>query len=732
MEYKLPSATNKIPSVAYNHLIDMTDSDENDDRIVLLWYDPFIESPVHNSQQVMQQLRRTNDYVKILTDRDQCTEFIRGSNKEKIFFITSGSKTSKILMPVTPPLTQIHSVFIFSMTNDFPINENPKIIGIFNNSDELCQTIREQIEFHDQQLQTFSFFNQNQNPVKDLSKESAEFLWFQLFPRVNTLLLIKKQETDPMSKRYYRTNIRQLQLLKEFDSEYKAEDAIRWYSKQSTIYRLVNKSFRKKDIDQLETFRFFIYDLSQRLNHEHDKILSSRQELLTVYRGMKLDKKKFDKIKENQGKLISMNGYLLTTRLPQLAFDVARKPTKQGGMNSVVFRIECDIKQLDKNVIFADIARLSEYPEKEEVLFDLNTCFRIISIEEHDSIQVIRMNASSEGQRIINDYVDSTQDEIRQKSLLIVFGKLLCDIGEYDQAQKYFEKLLDHITEHKQPKKYGKELLKNQKNEDAPWIQFHIGRALTFKKKWKEAKEYYDRAYNQMKNKSTEIEYCGYVLSCIGSILRQQGDNDEAIYYFEQAVKMREQYDPVSYGDIAVDLESIAAILTNQVKYNAALQYYREALKQREKSNPIDDAKIAENLTSAGKVLYLVDKYEEALNHHRGALELRERSFPAGHIDIARSLNNVGNILDEQGYFEQALGFHQRALEIKRQCYPRGHVDIGHSLNNMGACYQNQNKLQIALDYYRQARDIYAQFLPVNDSHRSRVIRNIYRLTGNN
>jgi hypothetical protein len=129
-------------------------------------------------------------------------------------------------------------------------------------------------------------------------------------------------------------------LIDQFEREYRPEDAIRWYSKQSFVYKLINKALRNEDIDLLYTFRFFIGDLSQSLNHEHVQLFSSKEEILIVYRGAKLDKEEFDKLKENQGKLISTNGYLSTSRSKSRAFAFANKRTKRTDVISVLFQID--------------------------------------------------------------------------------------------------------------------------------------------------------------------------------------------------------------------------------------------------------------------------------------------------------------------------------------------------------------------------------------------------------
>ena len=58
---------------------------------------------------------------------------------------------------------------------------------------ELCTSIREQVDLVEKQLEVFSFFDHEQS-TQDLSTESGAFLWFQLFntlKKKGTLLNLK-------------------------------------------------------------------------------------------------------------------------------------------------------------------------------------------------------------------------------------------------------------------------------------------------------------------------------------------------------------------------------------------------------------------------------------------------------------------------------------------------------------------------------------------------------------
>ncbi|CAF1416457.1 unnamed protein product [Rotaria sordida] len=168
MANKSSSTSTTASSTDNNQLIDTSDNEENKESTTLLWFDPNIGSR-QDTELTKQKLRLINDYVIFHTDLDQTLQ----------------------LLPRISSLRQVDSIFIFCMKKEkyeHLTNEYSKIIGIYVTLGELCKSIEEQIDLFDKQLQTFSYFDQYQKSTKDLSKQSAEFLWFQLFNHVITRL----------------------------------------------------------------------------------------------------------------------------------------------------------------------------------------------------------------------------------------------------------------------------------------------------------------------------------------------------------------------------------------------------------------------------------------------------------------------------------------------------------------------------------------------------------------
>ncbi|CAF4352154.1 unnamed protein product, partial [Adineta steineri] len=216
-------------------------------------------------------------------------------------------------------LPQIDSIFIFctDKTEDKNFtNEYVKIVGVYEDLDSLYLSLEEQVKFVEKQLETFHIFDQFQKSIGNLPKQSAEFFWFQILK--NTIdrfpqnLNSKTQALD-ICRSYYRGNSKQLKEIDDFENNYQSNSAIQWYSNKSFVYKLISKALRTEDINQLYNFRFFLRDLTKNLAREHHKLMESPEKTLTVYRGMRLSSEELNKFKENQGKIISTDGYLCTT-----------------------------------------------------------------------------------------------------------------------------------------------------------------------------------------------------------------------------------------------------------------------------------------------------------------------------------------------------------------------------------------------------------------------------------
>ncbi|CAF4912653.1 unnamed protein product [Rotaria sp. Silwood1] len=435
----------------------MVNRQENKESITIVWFDSNIHLYNH-AKNINEQLRQINDYNLYYSEIESCINYIQSIDKEKIFLITSSINASQILSQINT-LSQIHFIFIFDFdkeqSNAF-IVDDLKFIGLYTKLDNLYLSIQEQIEFDEELFQTFSFFDQHEYLIQDLSKQTSDLLWFKLF---NNIILelshdqSAKNEMINLYRQYYQDNLKNLKLIEKFEHDYCSDNVIQWY---------------------------FIRELIQNFECQYqNRIHYEKEKSLIVYRGIKLSREQLEKFKEYEGKHISINGFLAATRFRLKALNFARKSVRQTNFIAAILEIECNSEDFNKNIIFTDIDKSNEVSYQDDILFNLNVTFNLNNIELNENIWIIKMNISNEGKTILKKYIEDTRHQIENLNIEIVFARLMLDMGQWDQSQKYFERLLN-----------------NRNSTDQAWIEHSLGEIHHLKREFILARKYYNRAYN--------------------------------------------------------------------------------------------------------------------------------------------------------------------------------------------------------------------------------------------
>jgi hypothetical protein len=116
-----------------------------------------------------------------------------------------------------------------------------------------------------------------------------------------------KHDFLTVCREHYNGNNRQLKLIDDFDKNDIPSDAVRWYTSDTFLYRLLNKAFRSENIDILFQFRFFICDLYSQLTKAHNELIDFYMDECSgdiestqwdVRRGQKMSTNEFERIKK--------------------------------------------------------------------------------------------------------------------------------------------------------------------------------------------------------------------------------------------------------------------------------------------------------------------------------------------------------------------------------------------------------------------------------------------------
>lgn len=667
--------------------------------ILIVWFS-------FNDELTMVPIELTN-YAICYFNEQACIDFITSNVHETIFLITSISSATSIL-PNTHEMRQLDSIFLIPDQSE-KISEDlferySKIIGIYSQSSLLFESIKENVTLASKQSETFKFYDQKQKSTRDLSKESATFLWSKLFRDIFVELpLDKYARTDMVCKlkEYYHNNNKQLKLINEFDRNYKSEDALQWYTDQPFIYKQLNRALRTENIEQLHAFRYFVADLCSSITKEHE-LVKEFIDNIVLYRGLTMSSIEFEKLKDNVGKLISMNGFLSTSRSKNVAKVFAGKSIED--KQCILFEIECNVEELQDAIAFADIARFSKYPEEEEILFDLGATFEILSLKKEESVDywLVNLKATNTGEKISHEYIQSNRREMVGTSCEIAYASLLADMGKYTQAQKVYERLIH-----------------DDSGEDQARIFHGIGTIYSAKRDFDKAIQNLSHAYRLMINTDPQrVEESTVVLNSLGNVFTAKGEYDKAFIHFLEALMNRRRLFGDQFfnmdGDIFCNMGT--AHFLEGKDYNLALDYYLKAFDIQETCYPSNHAILANALHNIANCYVKKQDYHQALKYFNDSLSIKKQILPPEHIDLAATLTNIGTVYYKMGKIDESFSYFTKSLKIYETAFPKGHPDTSICLTSIAHFYYSHNNYDEALEYFEKALEMNELFLPIINS----------------
>ncbi|CAF4182068.1 unnamed protein product, partial [Adineta steineri] len=621
----------------------------NKEDIQLIWLDGNMNDS-HDYLLSQSMLIQLNSAVQFYSHFDRCLDFIKSITNEQIFLIVSGAFAQQILLQ-THRYRSLVAIFIFCSNHQRykPLmDEYNKITGIFTKQHDLLESIKQKMNLVEKQTLTFSLFDQKQKSMKDLSQESASFLLHQML-----IYVLKQMSQDEQSKKqmlnmcrdYYKQNKKELKKIKKFQKTYTRDKAIESYTDECFLYKLLNKALRTEDIDLLFNFRFFIIDLCLAIEQENQ--LLKKQGTLTLYRGTQIPNEELEKIKENIGKTISTNGFLSTSRNINVSLRFIHRNAQSNDFTSVLFEIKAN--PLLKTVMFADIRNKSRIKGEEEVLFNLSSLFKIISVCFDSKLRVwkVLLNATDDGAEKVEEYLLLSKQQMEEYSPLIYFGRLLLyELGQVDRAGKYFNMLLKSLP---------------QDHSDLAAV------------------------YNN-----------------IGAVHDRKDELNLGLKNYEIAYEMRRKQLPSNHPRIAASLLNIGAIYQAKDDFNRALDYYQQALTAYDNFYPNNNLQKANTIYNIGRVYMDKEDFDTALTYSSRALDMYKHVLPDQHSQIASCLAAIGYAHEKKGNLDIALNYYQQQLTMVERSLPFEHPNLSIHLSLIIGIYKKMNEIDKALDLCQQ------------------------------
>jgi tetratricopeptide (TPR) repeat protein len=551
----------------------------------------------------------------------------------------------------------------------------------------------------------YNLFDEKQKSTRDLTKESASFLWHQML--INILKQIPQNQTlyDEMLNKcldYYQTNRYELDQIELFRQNYKREQVIQWYTNECFLYKLLNHALYTKNIEILYSFRFFIIDLCFEIEKQYEYI--KNQGNLIVYRAQIMLNEEIEKLKQNIGCLISINEFLLTSRDKNISLEFFQQNSSLN--EHVLFEIYVDFSI--ETIILADISSFTSMPWKKEILFYINSLFTLESIE-YDAINnlwIIKMTASKDEKKWMNEYLKWMEKEMDYYSSIIYFGHILWnELGQINQAEKYFQILLKSLS---------------NDDKDIPSIYIELGNINVEIEEYNLALNNYQYALDiHQKQISKNYIRIGLSLNNIGVVYKHMRNIDQAIDYYRQSLDIYETKCLKNESNFyrANTIENLGLVYRDKNDFDTALNYLNLAYNIRRDILPNDHPLLANSLISIGNIYHDKNDFIQALNYYQQALLIQEIIYLDNNLNKANTIRNIAIIYRDKQDWINALNYFKRTLEIRQYLLSNTnnhHPDIAICYGNIGNIYEKMNNLELAFDYYQKQYEIEEICLPIN------------------
>ncbi|CAF3463229.1 unnamed protein product [Rotaria socialis] len=293
---------------------------------LVVWLDANIDEKKEHFQKSLVELRKIVVTLDLFTDVDQCIEYLKRIDGQKIFLITSGLFGQKTV-PLIHDMAQVDTIFVFCINKDRHkvwAKDWSKVEGVHGTIKSICKRLAKATRACDHDSIPMSFVPQlctsdTASNEKNLDQLPPAYMYSVIFKDI--ILEIDDDDAKSMNtlvKFCREQNIPEHEI-NEFKRNYHQESAVWWYTKEIFLYGMLNCGLRSLDMEAMSKLGFFIRKLHLQLEQLHKEQSASFKKSFTVYRGQGLSQQDFQNLMGSKGGLLSFNNFLSTIDLTKYA-----------------------------------------------------------------------------------------------------------------------------------------------------------------------------------------------------------------------------------------------------------------------------------------------------------------------------------------------------------------------------------------------------------------------------
>jgi len=642
-------------------------SDHNLETFSIFWLDEQVNATEDNRRTQL-KLREIINHLKTFDDQNQCHQKILSlSTQDRLVLIVSG-RCGRQLVPQIHHLRQISSIYVYCMdkkANEQWAKDFIKIKSVIVQLKDLIHVIKKDQKgrVKIEEPLTINIFNVNNKADQSTTGLNGNFVHSLLL--IDVLIRMKSIESDKqqliqLCKKEYQTNNAELILVREFEKDYRANKAVWWYTRDTFLYRMLNKALRVQNIDLLFLLRFVIGDIYQQLKqYQH-------QSSIRVFRGQVMSIDELNTLRQSIDNLISINSFFSTSTNRHQALGFLNSTEITSDLCRVLFVIDADPRSV-KSKPFADISSLSEFSNECEVLFMMGSIFRLIKIEKmkNEEILMIHMELCGDDEHDLKELFDHMKEELSggsEEVNLRSFGEVLHEMGKYDLAEKIYHRLLTELPSN---------------DPSLGNVYCDLGMVNLDKAAYDSSLEWFQKSLVIHKQKGlSNYVNIGDLYNWIGNVYRQKRQLDRALENYNKTIELFRNANDEDHPNMADFYNNIAIVYYDQKKYTEALDFYKKSLAIRKQHLPPNHPDIAASHNNIGVVYYNLNKYDLAMEHYQQSLKIYLKSVPGDHPNIAMSYYNIASIHEQKREWKEALELFEKALNIYQHAFSSQHPNV--------------------------------------------------------
>ena len=578
---------------------------------LLVWADENIDENNDDCRNTLAKLRKVVQEVKSCRTSEQCIEYLTKMDEDKAFVISSAA-LGQHLFPKITEVTKLDTIYILG-GNRAQVEEWaskwPKIEGVFNTIQSICQSLNKVICGYDYELIPMSFVSKHMIAAATLDDSDKDrlppaYMYTLLFK--DFVLDIKDDPTKEIKKfvsycREHGVNEAELEDLQE---NYQRKTPVWWYTCEIFLYGMLNQALRHMQMVTMVKMSFFIRHLHEQLQKLHQEQSDAYKTKFIVYRGQGLSKEDFQRLLDTNDGLLSFNNFLSTSMDKNVSMGFVEQTLhKNKDIVGILFIMAIDPEKVSpKSTPFALIDDYTAILGEQEILFAMHTVFRVGKIKENEAnkrLWEVQLTLTDTNDPQLGGLTKRMKEEIEGNGWLRM-GHLLLKVGDFDQAEELFkESLSDVSSSHEQ----------------------------------------------------------AYIYHMLGMTKLDQGDHNESVRYFEKSLAINQTAMPEEHPNMASSYSNIACGYDSLGNYTKALEYYKKALQTSEKTLPKNHLSFAYSYNNIGLVYSNMGDYKTALEYYQKALQIRREVLPESHPDVAISYASLGTLYHSIGDYRKALEY---------------------------------------------------------------------------